>query len=217
MYQRVVKIAEQIKQKFNISSSSESPLVGVVLGSGLGGFASKIENSRRVNYSELEGFVVSTVEGHSGCFVLGDVSGVRVIAMQGRVHYYEGYSMEDVVLGVRVMALLGVKVLVVTNAAGGVNPDYRVGDIMLIRDQINLLPNPLIGRNIYELGSRFVDMTHPFNAELREMVYNSALSLGFVLQQGVYLGSSGPTYETKAEYKYFNLIGADACGMSTTG
>lgn len=217
MYQRVVKIAEQIKQKLFSSEGSQLPLIGVVLGSGLGGFADKIDNPKVVHYSELEGFVVSTVEGHSGCFVSGEVSGVRVIAMQGRVHYYEGYSMEDVVLGVRVMALLGVKVMVVTNAAGGVNPDYEVGDIMLIRDQINMLPNPLIGRNIEELGVRFVDMTQPFSMKLRDIVKSNASELGIELREGVYLGSSGPTYESKAEYKFFNTIGADACGMSTTG
>lgn len=193
------------------------PEVGLVLGSGLGSVVEAIEGARSVSYDQIEGFPVSSVAGHSGRFVAGTIGGRRVLAMQGRVHYYEGYSMDQVVLGVRAMAVWGIKTLVVTNAAGGVNPNFQVGDLMLIEDQINLMPNPLVGANIDQLGPRFPDMTDPYSARLRELVGVVAQELGVGLRRGVYLGSTGPTYETRAEYRFFGSIGADACGMSTVG
>lgn len=191
------------------------PEVGLVLGSGLGGVADALQGARSVSYANIVGFPVSGVAGHSGRFVAGTLGGKRVIAMQGRVHYYEGYSMEEVVLGVRAMAVWGIKQLIVTNAAGGLNPTFRVGDLMLIEDQINLLPNPLIGANVEELGVRFPDMSEPYSARLRGVAQETARALGIALQGGVYLGASGPSYETPAEYRFFRTIGADACGMST--
>ncbi len=213
-YPRVKRIAEELTKR--LSLEDRVPKIGIILGSGLGGFVEELENQRAVSYSEIEGFVQSTVEGHSGKFIVGEIDGVTTIAMQGRVHFYEGYSMEDVVLGVRVMALMGVEYLIVTNAAGGVNEAFSVGDIMVISDHINLLPNPLIGANDSRFGVRFPDMSEPYSRRLQSLVAGVAAEYGVELRSGVYLGSSGPTYETPAEYEYFHRIGADACGMSTT-
>ncbi len=213
-FQRIEKIATELKERLSFDGCA--PRFGVVLGSGLGNFIDELSNVRYVDYGEIEGFVLSTVEGHSGRFVAGEIDGISVIAMQGRVHYYEGYSMEQVVMGVRIMALMGIEYLVVTNAAGGVNSDFRVGDIMVIRDHINLLPNPLIGANDSRFGVRFPDMTEAYGRKLQKIVYSVAERCGVQLCSGVYLGSSGPTYETPAEYEFFHRIGADACGMSTT-
>lgn len=191
----------------------ESPLeVGIVLGSGLGSLAQNIDMISTLDYSEIDGFARSTVQGHDGRLVYGTLSGKLVIAMQGRVHYYEGYSMELVTLPIRVMCELGIHTLIVSNAAGGVNPSFDVGDIMVIDDHINLLPNPLIGPNIDSMGVRFPEMTTAYDQTLIDM----ALSLDKTLRRGVYLASSGPSFETAAEYRFFNVIGADACGMSTT-
>ena len=191
------------------------PEIGLVLGSGLGGVADAIEEARSVSYADLGDFPVSGVAGHTGRFVAGMLGGRRVLAMQGRVHYYEGYPMEDVVLGVRAMREWGVHTLVVTNAAGGVNPEFEVGDIMLIQDHINLKPNPLVGPNLSELGPRFPDMTEAYSVRLREVALEMAAEEGIRLRRGVYLASTGPTYETPAEYRFFRIAGADACGMST--
>lgn len=215
MYEKIKNITSLTLSRLGFRGD-DRPEVAIVLGSGLGGVVDRIENRRVVPYASIEGFPVSTVEGHSGQFVAGEIGGRRVVAMQGRFHYYEGYSMDEVVLGVRVMCAMGVRVLIVTNAAGGLNPDFEVGDVMLIEDQINLLPNPLLGRNDDRLGVRFVDMNEAFSRPLRQEAIWVAEDLGERLRRGVYLGSSGPTYETPAEYNFFRTIGADACGMSTT-
>lgn len=189
----------------------------MVLGSGLGSLVEAIDGAQAVDYKVIDGFVTSSVEGHSGRFVVGTIGGVEVIVMQGRVHHYEGYSMEEVTLGVRAMCEMGIKELFVTNAAGGVNDRFSIGDVMMIEDHINLLPNPLIGPNIDQIGTRFPDMTEPYSKRLKAIINRCAAQQGMGLQRGVYLGSSGPSYETPAEYEYFHRIGADACGMSTTG
>lgn len=191
------------------------PYSGIVLGSGLGKLADKIENSIVIKYSDIPGFVRSTATGHKGNFIAGYLGGKFVLAMQGRFHFYEGYPMEKVVLPIRVMVKLGIKVLFVSNAAGGVNFDFKVGDLMIIRDHINLLPNPLIGPNLDEFGPRFPDMTRPYDPGLINKAKEIAASLDLELKEGVYLASTGPTYETPAEYKFYRSAGADAVGMST--
>lgn len=209
MLERIINIASHIRCRLNIDVEPE---VGIVLGSGLGELVNRIEVIGTLEYSEIPEFPISTVKGHNGRFAYGTLSDKRVLAMQGRVHYYEGYPMCQVVLPVRVMCRLGIKLLIVSNAAGGVNPKFKVGDIMIINDHINLLPNPLIGPNIDELGTRFPEMTTAYDKHLIQLAHR--LQPG--LQEGVYLSSTGPTFETPAEYKYFHTIGADACGMSTT-
>ena len=191
------------------------PYSGIVLGSGLGKLADKIENSIVIKYSDIPGFVRSTATGHKGNFIAGYLGGKFVLAMQGRFHFYEGYPMEKVVLPIRVMVKLGIKVLFVSNAAGGANFDFKVGDLMIIRDHINLLPNPLIGPNLDEFGPRFPDMTRPYDPGLIKKAKEIAASLDLELKEGVYLASTGPTYETPAEYKFYRSAGADAVGMST--
>ena len=192
------------------------PITGIVLGSGLGKLADEIKNSVTVAYRDLPGFPVSTAIGHKGNFIVGELGGQCVIAMQGRIHYYEGYGMNEVVLPIRVMILLGIRQLIVSNAAGGTNPDFSVGDLMIIRDHINLLPNPLIGPNMDQFGPRFPDMTRPYDPALIRLAKEAAAQEGIALQEGVYVACSGPSYETQAEYRYFRTIGADAGGMSTT-
>ena len=214
MEQKTIKIyqaAEYIKSRIG----AVEPFAGIVLGSGLGKLADKIENPVVVPYSEIPHFPVSTAQGHKGNFIAGKLGGKFVVAMQGRFHYYEGYSMEYVTLPIRVMKVLGIKYLFVSNAAGGVNFNYKVGDLMMIRDHINLLPNPLIGPNLDEFGPRFPDMTRPYEPALMELAEKIAAQAGIPLHRGVYLASTGPTYETPAEYKFFRTIGADAVGMST--
>ncbi|MDO4749609.1 MAG: purine-nucleoside phosphorylase [Eubacteriales bacterium] len=192
------------------------PEVALVLGSGLGDYAEKVENAISVLYSELPGFPVSTVVGHAGRFVMGTVAGVKVIAMQGRVHYYEGYPIADVVLPIRVMARMGAKVLFLTNASGGVNPDFRAGDLMMIRDHIAIFaPNPLVGPNIEELGTRFPDMTEVYNGALSDCVRAAAKAENVPLHEGVYAQLTGPSFETPAEIRALHVLGADAVGMST--
>lgn len=192
-----------------------TPEVGIVLGSGLGSLANSIENPITVPYKDLPGFPVSTAVGHKGNFIAGTLSGKKVIAMQGRIHFYEGYGMDMVVLPIRVMIMLGIKYLFVSNAAGGTNLTFHVGDLMIIKDHINLLPNPLIGPNLDEIGPRFPDMTRPYDPGLIRMAEELAAQMGIKLQKGVYVGGTGPSYETPAEYKYFRHIGGDAVGMST--
>lgn len=192
------------------------PVVGIVLGSGLGKLADVIEDPIAVPYGTLPGFPVSTAIGHKGNFIVGKLGGKYVIAMQGRIHYYEGYGMSEVVLPIRVMILLGIKYLFVSNAAGGTNLGYHVGDLMIIKDHINLLPNPLIGPNLDEFGPRFPDMTRPYDPAIIRMAESIAAEDGIQLQKGVYVAITGPSYETPAEYRYFRNIGADAVGMSTT-
>ena len=192
------------------------PAVGIVLGSGLGKLADQIEEPLVIPYGELPGFPVSTAIGHKGNFIVGTLGGKCVIAMQGRIHYYEGYRMDQVVLPIRVMVKAGIRNLFVSNAAGGTNLGYHVGDLMIIRDHINMIPNPLIGPNLEEFGPRFPDMTRPYEPALIKMAEEIAEAEGIVLQKGVYVAVSGPCYETPAEYRFFRKIGADAVGMSTT-
>ena len=191
------------------------PVVGIVLGSGLGKLADEIKDPLVIPYNELPGFPVSTAIGHKGNFIVGELGGKCVIAMQGRIHYYEGYRMDQVVLPIRVMIRLGIETLFVSNAAGGTNLGYHVGDLMIIRDHINLLPNPLIGPNLDEFGPRFPDMTRPYEPGLIRKAEEIAAQEGIELQKGVYVGVTGPCYETPAEYRFFRAIGADAVGMST--
>ena len=191
------------------------PTVGIVLGSGLGKLADHIEDPVVIPYKDVPEFPVSTAIGHKGNFIAGRLGGKDVIAMQGRLHYYEGYTMDLVTLPIRVMIRAGIKYLFVSNAAGGVNYDFHIGDLMVIRDHINLLPNPLIGPNIDEFGPRFPDMTRPYDLDLIAKAEEIAAESGIKLKKGVYIAGTGPSYETPAEYKYFRLIGADAVGMST--
>ena len=191
------------------------PVVGIVLGSGLGKLADEIKDPLVVPYNELPGFPVSTAIGHKGNFIIGELGGKCVIAMQGRIHYYEGYRMDQVVLPIRVMIRIGIQCLFVSNAAGGTNLGFHVGDLMIIRDHINLIPNPLIGPNLDEFGPRFPDMTRPYDPGLILKAEEIAAWEGISLQKGVYVAVTGPCYETPAEYRYFRNIGADAVGMST--
>ncbi len=191
------------------------PELGIVLGSGLGRLADSIEDPLVIPYSSLPGFPVSTAVGHKGNFIVGNLSGKCVLAMQGRIHYYEGYGMNLVVLPIRVMISVGIKRLIVSNAAGGVGFHLHLGDLMIIKDHINLLPNPLIGPNLDQLGPRFPDMTRPYDPALIRLAKEEAKKLGIELKEGVYVGGTGPSYETPAEYKYFRTIGGDAVGMST--
>ena len=192
------------------------PDVALILGSGLGALADEIEAVATVDYHEIEGFPVSTVAGHKGRFVFGYFGKVKVVIMQGRVHYYEGYSMQDVLLPTRLMRLMGAKVLFVTNAAGGINKSFHVGEFMIIRDHImSFFPNPLIGANIEELGPRFPDMSHCYDPELCQTIKDTAKRLDIGVQEGVYCQLTGPTYETPAEIKMLGMMGADSVGMST--
>lgn len=209
--EKIMTAAEYVASKLN----GLKPYVGIVLGSGLGKLAEQIENKIVIPYKEIPGFPVSTAVGHKGNFIVGQLGGKCVIAMQGRFHFYEGYSMELVTLPIRVMKILGIQYLFVSNAAGGVNFDFKVGDMMVITDHINHLPNPLIGPNMPEFGPRFPDMTRPYDLELRRRAFEIAEAKGIALKQGIYFAGTGPSYETPAEYKYFRLIGADAVGMST--
>ncbi len=208
---RIQEAANYIKSKIG----EQIPFAGIVLGSGLGKLADKIENPIVVPYKEIPNFAHSTAVGHKGNFIAGYLGGKFVVAMQGRFHYYEGYPMEQVTLPIRVMKVLGIEYLFVSNAAGGVNFSFKVGDLMIIKDHINLLPNPLIGKNLEEFGPRFPDMTRPYDPNVIKLAKEIALQEGIALKEGVYLASTGPTYETPAEYKYFRTIGADAVGMST--
>lgn len=192
------------------------PEVALILGSGLGALADEIDIVSTLSYDEIEGFPKSTVPGHKGRFVFGYMDGVPVVIMQGRVHYYEGYSMQDVVLPTRLMKMMGAKVLFVTNASGGVNPSFSAGDFMLITDQIaNFVPSPLIGANFENLGTRFPDMSEIYDKDLREIVVNTAKSLDIKLQQGIYIQLTGPNFESPAEVRMCRTLGADAVGMST--
>ena len=209
--ERISTAAEYVAGKLG----GRKPFAGIVLGSGLAKLADKIEHPVVIPYKEIPGFPVSTAVGHKGNFIAGTLGGKFVIAMQGRFHYYEGYPMELVTLPVRVMKVLGIGYLFVSNAAGGVNFDFRIGDLMIIRDHINLLPNPLVGKNMDEFGPRFPDMTRPYDPALVRKAEIIGAEAGIELKKGVYLAGTGPSYETPSEYKYFRLIGADAVGMST--
>lgn len=192
------------------------PEVGIILGSGLGGLGTKINTEKEFLYQDIPNFPVSTVEGHSGKLIIGKLGNKQVVAMQGRFHFYEGYDMSMVTFPVRVMKFLGIKYLIVSNAAGGMNPAFNIGDIMIIRDHINFFPeNPLHGKNFEELGPRFPDMSKVYNPKMRDMAKEIAKENNIEVQEGVYIGSQGPTLETGAEYKMFRSWGADATGMST--
>ena len=195
--------------------AGRQPEIGIVLGSGLGKLADQIADPLVIPYKDIPGFPVSTAIGHKGNFIVGTLGGKTVIAMQGRIHYYEGYGMDLVVLPIRVMMTVGIQKLFVSNAAGGVNYAFHVGDLMIIKDHINLLPNPLIGPNMDHLGPRFPDMTRAYDRSLIALAKQVAADQGVLLKEGVYVGGTGPSYETPAEYKFFRLIGGDAVGMST--
>lgn len=211
LYKKIKESSEYILEKTKFQ-----PEIGLILGSGLGAIANQIENKEIYPYSEIPNFPVSTVEGHAGQLVIGTLEGKKVVAMQGRFHFYEGYHMQEVTFPVRVMKLLGIKQLIVTNAAGAVNTSYVPGDLMLISDHLNLSgDNPLIGKNLSEFGTRFPDMSNAYDKNLRSKVKKIAQSLDIQLQEGVYACMSGPTYETPAEVKMVRILGGDAVGMST--
>lgn len=201
---------------FILSQSKYKPEIGLILGSGLGSLADTIEEAEYYNYTDIPNFPVSTVEGHEGRLVIGKLAGKIVVAMQGRFHFYEGYSMQEVTFPVRVMKLLGVEKLIVTNAAGSVNTEYKPGDLMLITDHINFAgANPLIGANLKDFGVRFPDMSEAYSKDLRDIAKKVASDLNIELKEGVYMMFSGPTYETPSEIKMARVFGADAVGMST--
>ena len=198
------------------SKTQVEPTIGIILGTGLGGLVKEIEIINEISYADIPNFPVSTVESHSGKLIFGILGGKKVVAMQGRFHYYEGYDMQQVTFPVRVMKLLGIERLFVSNASGGVNPDFAVGEIMILNDHINLFPaHPLIGKNIDELGPRFPDMSEPYDTSMIALAQNIANELGIKVSTGTYAGLTGPTLETPAEYVYIRNIGADAVGMST--
>ena len=193
-----------------------APEVGIVLGTGLGDFADRIETCHALDYKDIPGFPVSTVEGHKGRLIFGRIDGRRVVAMQGRFHYYEGYTMQQVTFPVRVLKQLGIRCLFVSNASGGINPSFRTGDLMIITDHINLFPeHPLRGKNIDELGPRFPGMTDAYSPRIIRLAEECGKKLGIPLQHGVYAGLQGPSFETPAEYNWIRVIGGDAVGMST--
>lgn len=193
-----------------------APTVGIVLGSGLGSFTEEMDIEMEIPYGEIPHFPVSTVEGHSGKLIFGELGGKKVVAMAGRFHYYEGYTTDEVVFPIRVMKFLGIETLLLSNAAGGMNAGFKVGDLMVIKDHISLFAiNPLLGKNIAELGPRFPDMSEPYNKALINKAKAIAAEKNIELKEGVYCGVTGPTFETRAEYKLLQLIGGDAVGMST--
>ncbi len=211
VYDKLMKCYESVKKRIDFK-----PEIALVLGSGLGDYAESIDIVDTLSYDEIEGFPVSTVPGHKGRFIFGYVQDVPVVCMQGRVHYYEGYPMTDVVLPTRLMKLMGAKVLFLTNAAGGINYGFSEGDFMLITDHImNFVPSPLIGPNLNELGTRFPDMSEVYKKDLQEIIKKTARELGIKLQQGVYIQLTGPNFETPQEVKMCRILGADAAGMST--
>lgn len=210
-YKRIMACLECIQKKVNFH-----PKVALVLGSGLGDYGDNIDIRYRVDYAEIDNFPISTVEGHQGRFLFGYIKDVPVVVMQGRIHYYEGYSMSDVVLPIRLMHLMGAEILMLTNSSGGLNPDFVPGDLMMITDQIStFVPSPLIGKNIDELGTRFPDMTHIYDRSLQQMIRDVAKDMDFSLKEGVYIQFTGPNYESPAEVQMARLLGADAVAMST--
>lgn len=212
MLDKIKTTAEYLQKRIE----GEMPKTGIILGTGLGALVDHIENKQLIPYTEIPNFPVSTVEGHSGNLIIGTLGGKRVLGMQGRFHYYEGYDMKQVTFPVRVMKALGIDTLFVSNAAGGMNKEFKVGDVMIITDHINLFPeNPLRGKNYNELGPRFPAMTEAYNKELVALADKIAEEKNIRIMHGVYVGVTGPTFETPAEYEYFRVIGGDAVGMST--
>lgn len=210
-YEKLMKCFDCVQKKISFK-----PELALILGSGLGDYADTMEVVETLNYHDIEGFPVSTVPGHKGRFVFGYAGGVPIVAMQGRVHYYEGYKPQDVVLPIRLMKLMGAKTLFLTNAAGGINRSFNAGDFMLITDHISMaVPSPLIGENIEELGVRFPDMSEVYSRRLRKIIENAAVTAGVSLRKGVYLQTTGPQYETPSEIRAYERLGADAVGMST--
>lgn len=210
-YSDYKKILDTVREKTDFV-----PETAIVLGSGLGALADEIEVKAVINYSEIPDFPISTVQGHKGRFVFGYIGDKKVVIMQGRVHYYEGYSMEKVTLPIRLMKLMGAEKLILTNAAGGINTNFKCGDFMLITDQIScFVPNPLIGENIDELGTRFPDMSNVYNCDMCRIVRETAKNNNINIREGVYVQLSGPSYETPAEIRMLRTMGADAVGMST--
>ncbi|WP_077609699.1 purine-nucleoside phosphorylase [Clostridium sp. Marseille-P2415] len=211
VYEKLQNCLKSVREKTDFV-----PEVALVLGSGLGEYAEEIEVSAAIDYKDIEGFPVSTVAGHKGRFIFGYVNQVPVVIMQGRVHYYEGYPMTDVVLPARLMGLMGAKILFLTNASGGVNKDFEPGDFMLIKDHIaSFVPSPLIGANLEELGPRFPDMSDVYGKELQQIIRDAAGKEGIGLREGVYMQLSGPAYESPSEVRMCRILGADAVGMST--
>ena len=210
-YERLEQYALKISTRIGFQ-----PKVGLVLGTGLGDFVEKIEAVYEVAFTDLSGFPVSTVEGHAGHFIFGYFEDVPIVCMQGRVHYYEGYSMDDVVLPIRFMAVMGVESVILTNAAGGINKDFNVGDIMVITDHIaTFVPNPLVGKNVDQLGVKFPDMSKVYDEKMRETFVTVAKQNGIPIREGIYIQFPGPSFETPAEIRMAALLGADAVGMST--
>ena len=211
VYEKLLRCYHSVKEKITFE-----PKVALVLGSGLGDYADSIRVEAELPYGEIEGFPVSTVPGHDGKFIFGYVGEVPVVCMKGRVHYYEGYPISDVVLPTRLMYLMGARILFLTNASGGVNPDYKAGDLMLMTDHIAcFVPNPLMGENAPELGVRFPDMSEIYDKDLRQIIKECAQKENIPLQEGVYLQLTGPSYESPAEVRMLKTLGADAVGMST--
>ncbi len=211
MMRKIKEATDYIK-----SMTDTQPLVGIVLGSGLGSFTKELKIEKEIPYGDIPHFPVSTVKGHSGKLIFAELSGKKIVVMAGRFHFYEGYHAHEVVFPIRVMKMLGIQQLMLSNAAGGTNPDFIVGDLMIITDHISQFQvNPLIGKNIDELGTRFPDMTEPYNKELITKAKSIGSAAGYDMKTGVYVGVTGPTFETKAEYRMVRLLGADAVGMST--
>lgn len=211
MYEKILETVDFLKSKTN----GFEPEIGIVLGSGLGGLVNVMDVQYTIPFANVPNFPVSTVKGHKGQLVFGIISGRKVIAMQGRFHYYEGYSTSLITFPIRVIKYLGAKLLVLSNASGGINPSFRVSDIMFITDHINLLPNPLIGNNDERIGTRFPDMSNAYDHRLVVLADDIARKLDIHVQHGVYVADSGPSYETPAEYRYYRIIGGDCVGMST--
>src|SRR5471030_682564 len=212
MLERIQQTAAYIKNRIG----DFQPEVGIILGTGLGGLVTEIEVEKQLMYSNIPDFPISTLEFHSGKLIFGTLAGKKVVAMQGRLHYYEGYTMQQITFPVRVMKMLGIKALFVSNASGSLNPDFKEGDLMVIADHINLQHhNPLVGRNESELGPRFPDMSEPYKRDLIDKALDIAKANNIICHKGVYVAVTGPNLETKAEYKYLRIIGGDAVGMST--
>lgn len=211
MLNKIIDAVNYIQSKYE-----SQPVVGVVLGSGLGSFVNEIHKEFEIAYSDIPHFPVSTVEGHSGKLIFGELSGKKVVAMAGRFHYYEGYTTPEVVFPIRVLKFLGAKTLIVSNAAGGTNTTFQVGDLMIIKDHISMLTlNPLIGKNEETFGPRFPDMSEPYKKNLIELAKTVAEEKNINVKEGVYVGVTGPTFETRSEYKMLRTLGGDAVGMST--